>query len=161
MFSLILRHCIRVSQNLEVNLVSQLQMMDLGCPVCGNIWVKYKSAIFSPVALVLVGHASIHPLKQSLYMKIESYQVPFHCEGGNGLMKSMEKCVPDMTGMSGLCRSSAGKVEGLSSIAVPFASVRKEEGLFPDQSSSSLSRSIPGCTSTSNSLSASYASLSY
>src|SRR5436305_301246 len=99
MFSLILRHCIRVSQNLEVNLVSQLQMMDLGCPVCGNIWVKYKSAIFSPVALVLMGYTSIHLLKQSLYMKIESYQILFHCKGGNELMKPIEKCVPGMTGM--------------------------------------------------------------
>src|SRR5207248_11065467 len=101
MSSLILRHCIRVSQNLEVNLVSQLQMMDSGSPVCGNMWVKYRSVISSSVALVLVGHASIHPLKWSLYMKIESYQILFHCEGGNELMKSMKKCVPDMTGMFG------------------------------------------------------------
>src|SRR6266513_5515684 len=108
MSSLILRYCIRVSQNLEVNLVSQLQMIDLGSSVCGNMWVKYRSVISSPVALVLVGYASIHPLKQSLYMKIESYQILFHCEGGNGPMKSMEKCVPDMTGMSGWCRSLAG-----------------------------------------------------
>ena len=101
MSSLILRHCIRVSQNLEVNLVSQSQMMNLGSPVCGNIWVKYRSAISSLVALVLIGYASIYPLKQSLYMKIESYQISFHCEGGNKLMKSMEKCVPNMTGISG------------------------------------------------------------
>src|SRR5207248_8766815 len=114
MSSLILRRCIRVSQNLEVNLVSRSQMIDLGSPVCGNMWVKYRSAIFSPVALVLVGHASIHLLKQSLYMKIESYQILFHCEGGNGPMKSMEKGVPGMTGMSGRCRSLAGScVESL------------------------------------------------
>src|SRR5437763_10667411 len=99
MSSLILRCCIRVSQNLEVNLMSRSQMMDLGSPVCENMWVKYRSAISSPVALVLVGHTSIHPLKQSLYMKIESYQILFHCESGNRLMKSMKKCVRDMTGM--------------------------------------------------------------
>src|SRR5205814_6150620 len=69
MSSFILRCCIRVSQNLEVNLVSRSQMIDSGSPVCGNMWVKYRSAISSPVALVLVGHASIHPLKQSLYTK--------------------------------------------------------------------------------------------
>src|SRR6266480_7534406 len=108
MSSLILRCCIRVSQNLEVNLMSRSQMIDLGSPVCGNIWVKYRSVISSPVALVLVDHASIHLLKWSLYMKIESYQILFHCEGSNGLMKSMEKCVPDMIGMSGWCRSLAG-----------------------------------------------------
>src|SRR5205814_10041011 len=108
MSSLILRCYIRVSQNLEVNLVSRSQMMDLGSPVCGNMWVKYRSVISSPVALVLVGHASIHLLKQSLYTKIESYQISFHCEGGNRLMKSMEKCVPGMTGMSGWCRSPVG-----------------------------------------------------
>src|SRR5437868_8449029 len=108
MSSLILRRCIRVSQNLEVNLVSQSQMMDSGSPVCGNIWVKYRSVISSPVVLVLVGYASIHLLKQSLYTKIESYQISFHCEGSNRLMKSMEKCVPDMTGMSGWCKSLAG-----------------------------------------------------
>ena len=107
MSSLILRCCIRVSQNLEVNLMSQSQMMDSGNPVCENMWVKYRSAISSPVALVFVSHASIHPLKQSLYTKIESYQIPFHCEGSNGLIKSMERCIPDMTGMSGWCRSSA------------------------------------------------------
>src|SRR5947208_15940108 len=101
MLSLILRCCIRVSQNLEVNLVSQSQMIDSGSSVCENMWVKYRSAISSPVALVLVDHASIYSLKQSLYMKIESYQILFHCEGSNGLMKSMEKCVSDMTGMSG------------------------------------------------------------
>src|SRR5436305_10979009 len=101
MSSLILRHCIRVSQNLEVNLVSRSQMIDSGSPVCENIWVKYRSAISSPVALVLVDHALIHLLKQSLYMKIESYQILFHCEGGNGPMKFIEKFVPDMTGMSG------------------------------------------------------------
>src|SRR5437762_8900346 len=108
MFSLILRCCIRVSQNLEVNLVFQSQMIDSGSPVCGNMWVKYRSVISSPVVLVLVGHASIYPLKQSLYMKIESYQIPFHCEGSNESMKFMEKCVPDMTGMSGWCRSPVG-----------------------------------------------------
>ena len=108
MSSFILRCCIRVSQNLEVNLMSQSQMIDSGSPVCGNMWVKYRSAISSPVALVLVDHASIHPLKQSLYLKIGSYQILFHCEGGNGLMKSMEKCIPDMTGMFGWCRSPAG-----------------------------------------------------
>ena len=107
MSSFILRRCIRVSQNLEVNLVSRSQMIDSGSPVCGNMWVKYRSAISSPVALVLVGHASIHPLKRSLYTKIESYQILFHCEDGNGLIKSMKKCVPDMTGMSDWCRSSA------------------------------------------------------
>src|SRR5436305_13539397 len=101
MSSLILRYCMRVSQNLEVNLVSQLQMIDSGSSVCGNMWVKYRSAISSPVVLVFVSHASIHSLKQSLYTKIESYQIPFHCEDGNGLMKFMEKCVPGMTGMSG------------------------------------------------------------
>ena len=108
MSSFILRRCIRVSQNLEVNLVSRSQMIDSGSPVCGNMWMKYRSAISSPVALVLVGHASIHPLKRSLYTKIESYQIPFHCEGDNGPMKSMEKCVPGMTGMSGWSRSPAG-----------------------------------------------------
>src|SRR5213078_3498108 len=108
MSSFILRHCIRVSQNLEVNLVSRSQMIDSGSPVCGNMWVKYRSVISFPVALVLVGHASIYPLKQSLYMKIESYQIPFHCEGSNGLMKSIEKCVSDMTSMSGWCKSPAG-----------------------------------------------------
>src|SRR5205809_4000518 len=108
MSSLILRCCIRVFQNLEVNLVSQSQMIDSSNPVCGNMWVKYRSAISSSVALVLVGHTSIHPLKQSLYTKMESYQILFHCEGGNGPMKSMEKCIPDMTGMSGWCRSPAG-----------------------------------------------------
>ena len=87
--------------------MSQSQMMDLGSPVCGNMWVKYRSAISSPVALVLIGHASIHLLKQSLYMKIESYQILFYCEGSNRLMKSMEKCMPDMTGMSDWCRSLA------------------------------------------------------
>src|SRR5437762_14332531 len=99
MSSLILRCCIRVSQNLEVNLVSRSQMMDSGSPVCGNMWVKYRSAISSLVALVLVGYASIHPLKQFLYTKIESYQILFHCEGGNELIKSMEKCVPGMVGL--------------------------------------------------------------
>src|SRR5437667_12119623 len=108
MSSLILRCCIRVFQNLEVNLMSQSQMIDSGSLVCGNMWVKYRSAISSPVTLVLVGHASIHPLKWFLYMKIESYQISFHCEGSNRLRKSMEKCVPDMTGMSGWCRSPAG-----------------------------------------------------
>src|SRR5881275_2438399 len=108
MSSFILRCCIKVSQNLEVNLVSQSQMMDSGSPVYGNMWVKYRSAISSPVALVLVGHASIHPLKWSLYTKIKSYQILFHCESGNGPMKSMEKCVPGMTGMSDWCRSLAG-----------------------------------------------------
>ena len=108
MSSFILRHCIRISQNLEVNLMSQLQMMDSGSPVCENMWVKYRSAISSPVALVLVGHTSIHPLKQSLYMKIESYQILFHCEDSNKPMKSMEKCISDMTSMSGWCRSLAG-----------------------------------------------------
>src|SRR6266480_5917666 len=108
MSSLILRCCIRVSQNLEVNLLSRSQMIDSGSPVCENMWVKYRSVTSSPVVLVLVGHASIHLLKQSLYMKIESYQIPFHCEGGSGPMKSMEKCIPDMTGMSGWCRSLAG-----------------------------------------------------
>src|SRR5436305_8742399 len=108
MLSFILRCCIRVSQNLEVNLVFQSQMIDSGSPVCGNIWVKYRFMISSPVALVLVSYASIHLLKQSLYTKIESYQIPFHCEDGNGPMKSMEKCVPDMTGMSGWCRSPVG-----------------------------------------------------
>ena len=108
MSSLILRCYIRVSQNLEVNLVSQSQMIDSGSPVCGNIWVKYRSAISSPVALVLVDHASIHPLKQSLYLKIGSYQILFHCEDGNELMKSIEKYVPDMTGMSDWCKSLAG-----------------------------------------------------
>src|SRR6266480_2110134 len=109
MSSLILRRCIRVSQNLEVNLVSQSQMIDSGSPVCGNMWVKYRSAISSPVVLVLVSHASIHPLKQSLYMKIESYQILFHCEGSNKLIKSMKKYVPDMTGMSGWCKSLVGR----------------------------------------------------
>src|SRR5437764_14026805 len=108
MSSLILKCCIRVSQNLEVNLVSRLQMMDSGSPICGNMWVKYKSAISSPVALVLISHTSIYSLKQSLYTKIESYQILFHCEGSNGPMKSMEKCFPDMTGMSGWCRSPVG-----------------------------------------------------
>ena len=75
-------------------------MMDSGSPVCRNMWVKYRSVISSPVALVLVGHASIHPLKQSLYTKIESYQILFYCEDGNRLMKFIEKCVSDMTGMS-------------------------------------------------------------
>src|SRR5437763_13021730 len=98
MSSLILRRCIRASQNLEVNLVSQSQMMDSGSPVCGNMWVKYRSAISSQVVLVLVGHASIHPLKQFLYTKIELYQILFYCESGNGLIKFMEKCVPGMTG---------------------------------------------------------------
>src|SRR2546421_13069936 len=108
MSSLILRHCIRVSQNLEVNLVSQSQMIDSGSPVCENMWVKYRSVISSPVVLVFIGNASIHPLKQSLYTKIESYQILFHCEGGNRPMKSMEKCIPGMTGMSDWCRSLAG-----------------------------------------------------
>src|SRR5436190_24282096 len=101
MSSFILRRCIKVSQTLEVNLVSRSQMMDSGSPVCGNMWVKYRSAISSPVALLLIGHTSIHPLNWSLYTKIELYQILFHCEGGNGLMKSMEKCIPGMTGMSG------------------------------------------------------------
>ena len=103
--SLILRCCIRVSQNLEVNLVSRLQIMDSSNPVCENMWVKYRSVISSPVALVFVSYTSIHLLKQSLYMKIESYQILFYCEGCNGLMKSMEKYVPGMTGMSDWCRS--------------------------------------------------------
>src|SRR5436305_15093718 len=108
MSSLILRRCIRVSQNLEVNLISQSQMIDSSSPVCRNMWVKYRSAISSPVALVLVGYASIYSLKQSLYTKIESYQILFHCEGSNKLIKSMEKCVPDMTSMSSWCKSLAG-----------------------------------------------------
>src|SRR5205814_9873674 len=114
MSSFILRCCIRVSQNLEVNLVSRSQMIDSGSPVCGNMWVKYRCAISSPVALVLVGHASIHPLKRSLHTKLESYEIPFHCEGGIGPMKSMEKCVLGMTGVAGRCRSPAGScVESL------------------------------------------------
>ena len=63
MSSFILRHCIRISQNLEVNLMPQLQMMDSGSPVCENMWVKYRSAMSSPVALVFVSHALIYPLK--------------------------------------------------------------------------------------------------
>ena len=107
--------------------MSQLQMIDSGSPVCGNMWVKYRSAISSPVALVLVSHASIHPLKQSLYTKIESYQILFHCEGGNGPMKSMEKCVPDMTGMSGW-KKSGGNLCGL---VVPLTRVACFD-VFPD-----------------------------
>ena len=56
---------------------------------------------------------------------------------------------------------SEGKAGGLSSIVVSAASVRKEEGLLPDQSSHSISRLIPGCTSKSSSLSALYTSLLY
>ena len=81
--------------------MSQSQIINSGSPVCGNMWVKYRSTISSPVTLVLVSHASIYSLKQSLYIKTESYQIPFHYEDGNGLMKSMKKCVPDMTSISG------------------------------------------------------------
>src|SRR5947209_19383157 len=105
MLSLILKHYIRTSQNLEVNLMSLSQIIDSSSPVCRNMWVKYRSAISSPVALVLVGYASNYSLKQSLYTKIESYQILFHCEGSNKLLKSMEKCVPDMTSMSSCCKS--------------------------------------------------------
>src|SRR2546421_2734565 len=105
MSSLILRYCIRVSQNLEVNLVSQSQMIDSGSPVYGNMWVKYRSAISSLVTLVLVSYASIYLLKQFLYTKIELYQILCYCKDSNRPMKSMEKCVSDMTSMSDWCKS--------------------------------------------------------
>src|SRR5437764_15372557 len=69
------------------------------------------------------------------------------CSGGRVLNSSGKK-------------EERGLVEGSSSTEAAIALVRKEEGSLPDQCLSAISRSISGYTSKSNSLSASYASLS-